>query len=148
MSIQKNVDEIVDRFSQFSDWEDRYKEIILIGKELDAPKEELLIEKFEVKGCQSKVWLIPSYQNGQVYFQCFSDAVLVKGIIALLVKVYSEHTPQEILEYKHDFLKEIGISEHLSMNRTNGLAAMLKQIKMYAFAFQSLAEKGIKDANI
>ncbi len=148
MSIESNVIEVVNQFAKFDDWEDRYKEIIQIGKKLDEPKEESLIEKFEVKGCQSKVWLIPSYQNGVVTFEAFSDAVLVKGIIGLLVNVYSGHTPDEILNYKNDFLKEIGISEHLSMNRTNGLAAMLKQIKMYAFAFQSLAQQGIKDANI
>ena len=147
MSLQVKKEEIISRFSRHSDWEDRYKELIVLGKNLPELAEEKQIEKFEVKGCQSKVWLVPSYKSGKVYFEASSDAVLVKGIVGLLVEVYSGEEPNEILNDKDDFLKEIGITEHLSMNRTNGLAAMMKQVKMYAFAFKSLLDKGINDAN-
>ena len=146
MSINERINEIVDRFTQFSDWEDRYKELIKIGKDLSDYAETDQIEKFQIKGCQSQVWLKPSYREGLVHFQASSDAILVKGIVGILVKVYSGSTPDEILHQKNDFLKEIGITEHLSMNRTNGLASMLKQIQMYAYAYKTLYDQGIMNA--
>ena len=148
MGIKLKADSVVDRFSQYNDWEDRYKELIKIGKSLPELSPEYQIEKFQVKGCQSLVWLKPEFKEGKVKFYGYSDAVLVKGIVGLLVDVYSGFRPDEILAYQDDFLKKIGITEHLSMNRTNGLASMLKQIKMYAMAFKSLADKGIENADI
>lgn len=146
MTIQDQIGQVRDRFNKFNNWEDKYRELIVFGKELDQLEEKYWIDKFLVKGCQSKVWLRPEYKDGKVFFSATSDAVLVRGIIGLIVSVYSGHEPDEILKTKPDFLKDIGITEHLSMNRTNGLSSMLKQVQMYAFAFKSLADKGIKNA--
>lgn len=126
-----------ERFLKFTDWEDRYKELIHLGRELPAYPEDKREDKFKVKGCQSQVWLFPEFKDGRVYFHADSDAVLVKGIVALLVSVYSDATPDEIILTKPDFLKEVGITEHLSMNRSNGLAAMMKQMQMYALVLKS-----------
>jgi len=147
MQITQRIQSVKDRFDQFSDWEDKYREIIKFGKELDQLDEEFQIEKFKIKGCQSQVWLKPSYVNGQVIFNAASDAILVSGIIAIIIQVYSHSSPQQIMETKADFLKEIGITEHLSLNRTNGLASMIKQVQMYAFVFKSLYDKGVMDAD-
>jgi len=147
MKIENRIKLVVDDFCRYADWEDRYKELIKIGKNLEELPVEHQIEKFLIKGCQSRAWLKPSFKEGRVYFQASSEAILVKGIIGILVKVYSGSTPEEVLSQNGDFLKTIGISEHLSMNRTNGLASMFKQIQMYAFVYKSLAEKGIMDAN-
>lgn len=146
MSLDTRANEMVNRFSSIKDWEDRYKEVIKIGKEATPIGEDSTHDKFLVKGCQSQVWLIPSYKGGIVSFKADSDAAIVRGIVNLLVGVYSGSSPKEIVEYSRDFLGEIGIKEHLSMNRTNGLAAMLKQIKMYGVVYMSLAEKGVMDA--
>lgn len=139
------VEQIIDRFNKYSDWEDRYRELIKTGKSLTDLDESQKIDKFKVRGCQSQVWLVPELRDGKVLFKADSDAVLVKGIVALLVEAYSGLTPEEITAQDTGFLKEIGITEHLSMNRTNGLANMVKQIKMYAMAFQSLVAKGINN---
>jgi cysteine desulfuration protein SufE len=136
--MRDRVSQIKDHFLKFSDWEDRYREIIHLGRDLAPYPEDKREDKYKVKGCQSQVWLFPEFKNGRVYFYADSDALLVKGIIGLLVKVYSDATPDEILSTKPDFLKEVGITEHLSMNRSNGLAAMMKQIQMYALVFKSL----------
>ena len=136
--MRDRVSQIKDHFLKFSDWEDRYREIIHLGRDLAPYPEDKREDKYKVKGCQSQVWLFPEFKNGRVYFYADSDALLVKGIIGLLVKVYSDATPDEILSNKPDFLKEVGITEHLSMNRSNGLAAMMKQIQMYALVFKSL----------
>lgn len=136
--MEDRVGQIKRHFLTFSDWEDRYRELIHLGRDLAPYPEEKREEKYKVKGCQSQVWLFPEFKNGRVYFYADSDAILVKGIIGLLVKVYSDATPDEILSTKPDFLKEVGITEHLSMNRSNGLAAMMKQIQMYALVFKSL----------
>lgn len=147
MQISERINAIIKRFESFSQWEDRYRDIIKLGKSLDVLNESDKQEKYRIKGCQSQVWLKARLENGRVFFSADSDAVLVKGIVALLIEAYSDSTPDEILSHKADFLNEIGISEHLSMNRTNGLASMVKQIQMYAMAFKSLIDKGIKDAN-
>lgn len=136
--MQQRISHIKERFLKFSDWEDRYKELIHLGRELSNYPEDKREEKYKVKGCQSQVWLYPEFKDGRVYFYGDSDAVLVKGIVGLLVSVYSDATPDEILMTKPDFLKEVGITEHLSMNRSNGLAAMMKQIQMYALVFKSM----------
>lgn len=136
--MQDNIDLIKARFTQYNDWEDRYKELINLGRELGTFPEDRRDEKYKVKGCQSLVWLYPEFKDGKVFFHGDSDAVLVKGIVALLVSVYSNATPDEILGTKPDFLKEVGITEHLSMNRSNGLASMMKQMQMYALVFKSM----------
>jgi len=141
MSIQDRIQLIKDEFFKFPDWEDRYQELIQIGKKLASYPDDKRDEKYKVKGCQSQVWLFPEFKNGKVVFFGDSDALLVKGIIGLLIKVYSNSTPDEILETKPDFLKEVGITEHLSMNRSNGLASMMKQIQMYAVVFKAM-QKG------
>jgi cysteine desulfuration protein SufE len=135
--------QVKERFLQFKDWEDRYKELIILGKQLPAYPEDKREEKFKVKGCQSQVWLCPEFKDGRVYFHADSDAVLVKGIVGVLVRVYSDATPDEILSTSPDFLKEVGITEHLSMNRSNGLAAMMKQIQMYALVFKSMSAQKV-----
>ncbi len=129
---------VKERFLKFKDWEDRYKELIHLGRELLPYPEDKREDKYKVKGCQSQVWLYPEFKDGRVYFHADSDAVLVKGIVGLLVNVYSDATPDEILATKPEFLKEVGITEHLSMNRSNGLAAMMKQMQMYALVFKSM----------
>jgi cysteine desulfuration protein SufE len=136
--MQERINQVKDRFLQYKDWEDRYKELIKIGRDLSLYPEEKKDEKYKVKGCQSQVWLYPEFKDGRVYFSADSDAVLVKGIVGLLVSVYSDATPEEILTTKPDFLKDVGITEHLSMNRSNGLAAMMKQMQMYALVFKSM----------
>lgn len=136
--MQERIVQVKNRFLQFQDWEDRYKELIKIGRDLHSYPEDKRDEKYKVKGCQSQVWLYPEFKDGRVYFSADSDAVLVKGIVGLLVSVYSDATPEEILSTKPDFLKEVGITEHLSMNRSNGLAAMMKQMQMYAVVFKSM----------
>jgi cysteine desulfuration protein SufE len=136
--MEDRIRQIKDQFLKFSDWEDRYRELIHLGRGLAPYPEEKRDDKYKIKGCQSQVWLYPEYKNGRVYFLADSDAVLVKGIIGLLVNVYSDATPEEILSTKPEFLKEVGITEHLSMNRSNGLSAMMKQIQMYALVFKSM----------
>jgi cysteine desulfuration protein SufE len=136
--MQARISQIKSRFLQYQDWEDRYKELIHLGRELNQYPEDKREEKYKVKGCQSQVWLYPEFRDGRVFFSADSDAVLVKGIVGLLVNVYSDATPEDILATKPDFLREVGITEHLSMNRSNGLAAMMKQMQMYALVFKSM----------
>jgi cysteine desulfuration protein SufE len=136
--MKERIDRIKASFLKFSDWEDRYKELIQLGRNLAPYPEDKREEKYKIKGCQSQVWLYPEFKEGKIFFKADSDAVLVKGIVGLLLSVYSDSSPEEILATKPDFLKEIGITEHLSMNRSNGLAAMMKQIQMYALVFKSM----------
>jgi cysteine desulfuration protein SufE len=147
MEINQRIETVKDRFNQFDNWEDKYREVIKFGKGLAELSEAELEDKFKIKGCQSQVWLKPSFKAGVLYFKAASDAVLVKGIIAIVVEVYSGSKPEDIINTKATFLQDIGISEHLSMNRTNGLASMIKQVQMYAMIFKSLADKGILDAD-
>jgi cysteine desulfuration protein SufE len=137
--IQDRISRITQRFLQYKDWEDRYKELVVIGRELSNLSDENKQEKFQIKGCQSQVWLVPHFEDNKLFFAGDSDAMLVKGIVGLLINVYSGETPAVILATPPDFLKEIGITEHLSLNRTNGLRAMFKQMQMYAIAFQTLS---------
>ena len=139
VTLAERTTQIKNRFLQFNDWEDRYKELIVLGKQLPAYPEDKREEKYKVKGCQSQVWLCPEFKDGRVYFHADSDALLVKGIVGILTSVYSDATPDEILSTKPEFLSEVGITEHLSMNRSNGLAAMMKQIQMYAVVYKSMA---------
>jgi cysteine desulfuration protein SufE len=130
--------------SQFKDlkWEDRYQLIIKIGKELDPLPENEKSEDLKVKGCQSQVWLKANLSpNGNLQFRADSDALIVRGLIALVLQVYSDRTPAEIIALAPDFVKDIGLDTHLSPSRANGLFAMIKQIKYYAVAFQALSKK-------
>ncbi len=137
MSMQERIEGILQEFSKIPDWEARYKRLIDLGKELPPMAEENKTEINKVRGCQSQVWLWAKFEGDKVIFEADSDASITKGIVALLVKVYSQSTPDEILLTKPDFLTELGIREHLSMSRANGLNAMLKQITIYAMAFKA-----------
>lgn len=138
MSISLKIHELKENFEKAQDWEERYRQLMELGRKLSPMDEALKIEKFRIKGCQSQVWLAPRLEDKKVYFSADSDALLVKGIIALLVHVYSGEKASDILNHSDDFLSDMGITEHLSMNRSNGLASMMKQIKMYAFAYNAM----------
>jgi cysteine desulfuration protein SufE len=137
MDIDKRVESLIAEFENKGNWEDRYKYIISIGKELAPMKEEWKLDNFKVKGCQSQVWLFPEIKDGIITFHADSDASITKGIVAVLLSIYSESTPEEILKTKPEFLETIGLRQHLSMSRANGLSSMVKQISMYAIAFQA-----------
>lgn len=143
MMQNTDIKQIVERFTQHDDWEDRYRELVKMGRAMPELDERFKTDKYKIRGCQSQVWLVPELVDGKIVFRADSDAMLVKGIVALLVSAYSGREPGEILGLTPDFLKEIGITEHLSMNRTNGLANMVKQIHMYGIAFKSLTDKGV-----
>lgn len=137
MTIQETQEEIIGEFSMFDDWMQRYEYIIELGKSLPLIDEQYKTEENIIKGCQSKVWVYAEEKDGDVIFTADSDAILTKGIIAILIRAFSNHSPQEILEASTDFIDEIGLKEHLSPTRANGLVSMIKQIKLYALAFQS-----------
>ncbi|ALU75931.1 SufE family protein [Tenacibaculum finnmarkense] len=137
MTIKEIQEEIIDEFSMFDDWMERYEYIIDLGKSLPIIKDSFKLDENLIKGCQSKVWLYSELSGDSILFTADSDAILTKGIVALLLRVYSNQTPQAILAAKTDFIDEIGLKEHLSPTRANGLVSMIKQIKMYAIAQQS-----------
>ena len=137
MTIKEIQDEIVDEFSMFEDWMQRYEYIIELGKTLPMIEEQYKTDDNIIKGCQSKVWLQGQEADGQIVFTADSDAILTKGIIAILIRVFSHQKPAAILEAKTDFIDKIGLKEHLSPTRANGLVSMIKQIKMYALAFDA-----------
>lgn len=138
MNIKEIQNEIVSEFSMFDDWMERYEYIIELGKGLPIIEEQFKTEDNIIKGCQSKVWVHAEEKDGKVVFSADSDAILTKGIIAILIRAFSNQTPAEILEANTDFVDEIGLKEHLSATRANGLVSMIKKIKMYALAFNSL----------
>lgn len=137
MSLEKLQNDIIDEFSYFDDWTQRYEYIIELGKNLPLIDEKYKTDDNLIKGCQSKVWLHGEQKEGTVFFTADSDAILTKGIIAILIRVYSGQKPIDILESNIDFINKIGLKEHLSPTRANGLNSMLKNIKMYALAFDS-----------
>ncbi|MGX7667932.1 SufE family protein [Flavobacterium pedocola] len=137
MTIKAIQEEIVDEFSMFDDWMQRYEYIIELGKSLPLIDEQYKTDENIIKGCQSKVWVHADEQDGNVVFTADSDAILTKGIIAILVRTFSNQSPKAILEADTEFIDEIGLKEHLSPTRANGLVSMIKQIKMYALAFQA-----------
>jgi cysteine desulfuration protein SufE len=137
MTIKEIQEEIIDEFSMFDDWMERYEYIIDLGKSLPIIEEKNKLDENLIKGCQSKVWLYSEIENERIQFSADSDAILTKGIVALLLRVYSSQKPKEILAADTDFIDQIGLKEHLSPTRANGLVSMLKQIKMYAFAQQA-----------
>ncbi|SHF32857.1 SufE family protein [Pedobacter caeni] len=130
--------EIIEDFALFDSWEDKYEYIIDLGKKLPVLDEEHKIADNKIKGCQSTVWLVAAYEDGRVFFKADSDAVIVKGLVSMLIKVLSGHRPEEILEAKLDFIREIGMMTHLAQTRSNGLLSMIKQMKNYALAYQTL----------
>ena len=137
MTINEIQDEIIEEFSGFDDWMDKYQLLIDLGNELEPLDEKYKTEQNLIDGCQSRVWLQADYSKGRIYFAAESDALIVKGIVALLIRVLSDHTPQEILDANLYFIEEIGLKEHLSPTRSNGLVAMVKQMRVYALAFSA-----------
>jgi len=138
MNINEIQDEIIAEFSDFDDWMDRYQMLIDMGSEQEPLEEKYKTEQNLIDGCQSRVWLQADMVDGKLQFRAESDALIVKGIVALLVRVLTDHTPQEILDADLYFIDRIGLREHLSPTRSNGLSAMLKQMKMYALAFKTI----------
>jgi cysteine desulfuration protein SufE len=137
MTIKKIQEEIIDEFSMFDDWMDRYEYLIELGKSLPIIDEQFKLDENLIKGCQSKVWLYSELENDTIKFSADSDAILTKGIAALLLRVYSGQKPKDILTAETSFIDEVGLKEHLSPTRANGLVSMIKQIKMYAIAQQT-----------
>ena len=137
MKIKEIQEEIVEEFSMFDDWMERYEYIIELGKNLPLIKEEFKTENNLIKGCQSKVWLQGEKKDDKIVFTADSDAILTKGIIAILIRVFSNQSAKDILDADMSFIDEIGLKEHLSPTRANGLVSMIKNIKMYALAFNT-----------
>ena len=135
-TINELQDEVIEEFSDFTDWMDKYQLLIDLGNEQPPLDAKYKIESNLIDGCQSRVWLQADYTDGKIYFTAESDALIVKGIVALLIRVLSGHTPQEILDADLYFIDEIGLRDHLSPTRSNGLLAMVKQIRMYALAYK------------
>lgn len=141
MTINEAQDEVIEEFSDFTDWMDKYQLLIDLGNEQEPLDNKYKTESNLIDGCQSRVWLQADYVGGKIIFTAESDALIVKGIIALLIRVLSGHTPQEILAADLYFIDQIGLKEHLSPTRSNGLLAMVKQIRMYALAYKVKSEE-------
>ena len=139
-TINELQDEVIEEFSDFDDWMDKYQLLIDLGNEQEPLAPEYKNDQNLIDGCQSRVWLQADLVDGKVEFQAESDALIVKGIIALLIKVVSGHTPDEILENELYFIEAIGLKEHLSPTRSNGLVSMIKKMRMYALAFKAKTE--------
>lgn len=140
-TIKEIQDGIIAEFNDFDDWLDRYQLLIDLGGEQEPLPQEYKTDNNLIEGCQSRVWLQADYVDGKVFFRAESDAMIVKGIVSLLIKVYSGHTPDEILACEPYFVEAIGLKEHLSPTRSNGLLAMIKQMRLYALAFKAKAER-------
>jgi cysteine desulfuration protein SufE len=136
-SIKAIQDEIIEEFSLFEDWAQRYEYMIELGKSLPLINNDYKTDKYIIKGCQSKVWVHANLDGDKLKFTADSDAIITKGIIAILIRVFSDQNPKDILEADTDFIDKIGLKEHLSPTRANGLVSMVKQIKMYAVVFQT-----------
>ena len=142
MTIQEIQDEIIEEFSELDDWMDRYQLLIDLGNEQEPLDEKYKTESNLIDGCQSRVWLQADYRDDKLWFTAESDALIVKGIVSLLIRVLSGHTPQEILDADLYIIERIGLREHLSPTRSNGLLAMVKQMRAYAMAFRVKSEEG------
>lgn len=140
MTIEELQQDVIDEFSGLDDWMDRYQLLIDLGSEQEPLPEEYKTENNLIDGCQSRVWLVADYRDGRLHFRAESDALIVKGIVTLLIRVLSDHTPDEILSADLHFISDIGLTEHLSPTRSNGLLAMLKQMKLYAMAYKAKEE--------
>ena len=142
MTINELQDNVIEEFSDFDDWMDKYALLIDLGNSLPPLEEKYKTESNLFEGCQSRVWLQADYVDGKILFKGESDAVIVKGIVSLLISILSDHTPQEILDADLYFIEKIGLKEHLSPTRSNGLVAMVKQMRMYALAFRTKEQQG------
>ena len=142
MTINELQDNVIEEFSDFDDWMDKYALLIDLGNSLPPLEEKYKTESNLIEGCQSRVWLQADYVDGKILFKGESDAVIVKGIVSLLISILSDHTPQEILDADLYFSEKIGLKEHLSPTRSNGLVAMVKQMRMYALAFRTKEQQG------
>ena len=142
MTINELQDNVIEEFSDFDDWVDKYALLIDLGNSLPPLEEKYKTESNLIEGCQSRVWLQADYVDGKILFKGESDAVIVKGIVSLLISILSDHTPQEILDADLYFIEKIGLKEHLSPTRSNGLVAMVKQMRMYALAFRTKEQQG------
>ena len=140
-TIAQTEEEIIEAFSLFDTWEEKYEYIIDLGKKLPILDDKYKLEENKIKGCQSSVWLVANYDEGKIFFYADSDAVIVKGLVSMLIEVLSGHTPGEILPAKLDFIREIGMMNHLAQTRSNGLLSMIKQIKNYALAYSSIEKE-------
>jgi len=143
-SIQTIEDEIVDEFSLFDSWDDKYEYIIDLGKKLPPLDEQFKKDENKVRGCQSTVWLVADYKDGRIFYKAESDAVIVKGLISMLIRVLSGHRPEEIIQTKLDFIQKIGMTTHLAQTRSNGLLSMVKQMKNFALAYKLKNETATK----
>jgi cysteine desulfuration protein SufE len=141
MSIEETENEIVEEFEIFPEWMEKYEHIIEIGNSVPKIDEKYKDEAHEIKGCQSKVWLHSELKDGHIFYSADSDAIITKGLVGLVIRVFSGHTPEEILPANLSFIDKIGLHEHLSPTRSNGLTAMIKQIKLDALAQQALVTK-------
>ena len=137
MDIQEKQDRIIKEFQSLSDWQERYKHIIKSGQKLPPLEDEYKVEDNLVRGCQSQVWLVTDFKDGKLIFRADSDAAITKGLVALMVNFYSNEEPDTILSTNPEFIKKIGMQEHLSPTRSNGLASMIKQMKIYAMAYKA-----------
>lgn len=137
MTIADIQQEIIDEFEFFEDWESRYEHLIALGKSLPVIDPAHKTENYLIKGCQSQVWVYPELQNGRLTFTADSDAIITKGIVALLLRVFQDQTPEDIITADMEFIDTIGLKDHLSPTRANGLVSMIKQIKLYAVALQN-----------
>jgi cysteine desulfuration protein SufE len=142
MNIQKIENHLIEEFELFDDWLDKYNYIIELGRELPLLEAQYKTPQYLISGCQSQVWLRADYREGKIWFTADSDAIITKGIIYLLIKVLDGRTPDEILNASLDYIDKIGLKEHLSPTRSNGLLSMIKQIKMYALAYQTKEQQG------
>ncbi|MBT8272935.1 MAG: SufE family protein [Bacteroidia bacterium] len=141
MSITEIQNELIDEFAMFDDWMQRYEYMIELGKTLPLIDDRFKTDDNLIKGCQSKVWLHAEMHDNKVIFTADSDAIITKGIIAILIRVFSNQSPQDIIDAETDFIDEIGLKEHLSPTRANGLVSMIKQLKLYAIAYQTQLSK-------
>ena len=137
MTIKETEDKIISEFSNFEEWMDKYQYLVEMGKSLPLIDPKYRTENYLITGCQSQVWLHASYTDGIITFTADSDAIITKGIVNLLIRVLSGHTPDEIIESQMEFIDRIGLKEHLSPTRSNGLVSMVKQMKLYALAFKA-----------
>ena len=137
MKIEQIQEEIIDEFSLFDDWMDKYEHMIGLGKSLPLIKDEYKTDDNSIKGCQSKVWVHAELNDDKLIFTADSDAIITKGIIAILIRVFSNQKPIDIIDANTDFIDEIGLKEHLSPTRANGLVSMVKQLKLYAFSYHT-----------
>lgn len=137
MTIKEEENKIIEEFSLFDDWMDKYNYLIELGKSLPIIDEKFKTDQYLISGCQSRVWLSAELENGNVMFKADSDAVITKGLANLLIRVLSNQSPEEIIESEMDFIEKIGLKEHLSPTRSNGLSSMIKQMKLYALVFKT-----------